>query len=123
MEAHSLSPRRALPVSSGHESNIRNRSSAWFEGDFAAGLRGSGSDAGVRGDFATGIRSTPLGKTIGDYATGLRARPAAELVRGDFATCQRADRTDTRSRIGQPARHGPSRLRHNTATVVEPGRP
>ncbi len=100
-----------LAANGGRDSRISERPGLWLHGDFAAGVRGSGSDAGVRGDFATGMRITPLLMTIGNFATGMRTRPDAELVRADFATGQRTERSPTPSRSARPTRRGLSRLR------------
>jgi hypothetical protein len=58
-----------------------------LEGDFASGMRRSGSTFDVRGDFATGLRGTtqPLTRHSGDFAAGVRARLHTGVVPGDFA--------------------------------------
>lgn len=117
MNAHSLSSQYELAAIAGKD--VPRPSSAWFDGDFAAGLRALGPDAGARGDFATGMTSTRrLVLTAGDFATGLRTDPAAEFVRGDFATGQRTGGSDTPSRRAQLARRGRSPRWPNTATVA-----
>ena len=100
MDAHALSSRDTLTVGDGR--SIPQRPSVSLHGDFGAGLRALGSDAGARGDFATGTRSTSPLMPPGDFATGLRADRAAERVRGDFATGQRANRSDPPGHYAQP---------------------
>ena len=100
MDAHALSSQYELAAGDG--TDIPQRPSVSFDGDFGAGLRALDSDAGVRGDFATGARSTSPLTPAGDFATGLRADPAAERVRGDFGTGQRANRSDRPGHYGQP---------------------
>jgi hypothetical protein len=99
--------------------DVPSRPSNSSDGDFAAGLRASQSDARVCGDFATGVRSTPLLITGGDFATGLRTHRSAERVRGDFATGQRGERTATPSRAVRPPPQGNSRRLHNIVPVTE----
>jgi hypothetical protein len=122
MEAHSLSSQYELGAHNGRDANISNGARAPYGGDFAAGLRGSRSEASVRGDFAAGMRSTPLPMTAGDFATGLRTHPAAQLVRGNFATGQRAEWSDPR-RHRHPAHHPLPPRQRSGVTVAEPARP
>jgi hypothetical protein len=121
MEAHSLSSRYELGAHGGPDANISSGANAPHGGDFAAGVRGSRSQASVRGGFAVGMRSTPLPTTAGDFATGLRTHPAAELVRGNFATGQRAEWSGPR-RHGHPAHHPLPPLQRSGVTVAEPAR-
>ena len=103
MDSYVLSSQYELTAAGG--TDIPQRPSVSFHGDFGAGLRTLDSDAGVRGDYATGTRITSTVAQAGDYATGLRAHPAAEQVRGDFATGHRGDRSDSPRHQEQPT-HG-----------------
>lgn len=100
MNSHTLSSQYALTPGDG--TDIPQRPSVSFHGDFGAGLRALDSAVGVRGDFATGTRTRSPLTLAGDFATGLRTHPAAERARGDFGTGQRANRSDPQGHRGQP---------------------